>query len=304
MVKYVLTGATGQLGSRVFKNLIKLVPASDVIVSLHNPDGATPEILSSGVEVRKGDFTQPETLDGAFAGGDKLLIVSYPSIAYDIRVNSHRAAIDAAKRAGVAHVYYTSLMFAGDSQAAVMQAHLATEKYLKESGLTYTIIREGIYSESYPLYFGYWKPGRPGNEVKVPHGDGGIAWVCRDDLGEGTAKLMVSDSHKHETVLFTGSRAITLSELAGIISDVAKIEPPLQLKVVPEDEYVASNEGGEDLLRKWASTYPAVARGELAVVDPLLRQILGRDLKTFEETLNEELSISSSSDAAVQRYSK
>ena len=83
-------------------------------------------------------------------------------------------------------------MFAGDSQAAVMQAHLATEKYLKESGLTYTIIREGIYSESWPLYFGYWKPGRPGNEVLIPHGDGRVAWVCRDDLGEGTARLMVA----------------------------------------------------------------------------------------------------------------
>jgi uncharacterized protein YbjT (DUF2867 family) len=144
------------------------------------------------VEVRKGDYSQPLTLDAAFAGGDKLLIVSYPSIAYEVRVNSHKAAIDAAKRVGIKHVYYTSLMFAGDSQAAVMQAHSATEKYLKERGLPYTIIREGIYSESYPLYFGYWKPGREGSEVKVPYGDGGIAWVCRDDLGEGTAKLIVA----------------------------------------------------------------------------------------------------------------
>lgn len=158
---------------------------------MYNPAGATPEIKESGVEIRQGDFSKPETLDVAFKGGDKLLIVSYPSIAYDIRVKSHIAAIDAAKRVGIKHVYYTSLMFAGDSQAAVMQAHLDTEKYLKESGLAYTIIREGIYSESYPLYFGYWNPSR-GSEVKVPDGDGGIAWACREDLGEGTARLMIS----------------------------------------------------------------------------------------------------------------
>ncbi|EKM53466.1 uncharacterized protein PHACADRAFT_76639, partial [Phanerochaete carnosa HHB-10118-sp] len=279
--------ATGELGSRVFKNLITLVPGTDVIISLYNPKGATPEIQRSGVEVRQGDFSKPETLDEAFKGGDKLLIVSYPSIAYDIRVNSHKAAIDAAKRVGVKHVYYTSLMFADDSKAAVMQAHLTTEKYLKESGLIYTIIREGIYCESYPLYFGYWRFGNPENEVKIPHGDGGVAWVCRDDLGEGTAKLM--DTHKNETVLFTGSKAITLSELAGIISNLVKIDPPLQLKIVSEDEYIASNQGGEDFLRKWATTYPALVRGELAVVDPLLRQVLGRDLKPFEETLKEEL---------------
>ena len=72
-----------------------------------------------------------------------------------------------------------------------MRAHWDTEKYLKQSGLTYTIIREGIYSESYPLYFGFWNPSR-GSEVKVPYGDGGIAWVSREDLGEGTARVLAS----------------------------------------------------------------------------------------------------------------
>ena len=93
-------------------------------------------------------------------------------------------------------MYYTSLAFAGDSRAAVMQAHLDTERFLKESGLRYTILREGIYSESYPLYFGFWsasaEEGEDEDEVLVPHGDGGVAWVCREDLGEGTARIMVA----------------------------------------------------------------------------------------------------------------
>ena len=223
MVRYVVTGATGQLGSRVFKHLITLVDreshcafsplilagfadcaehraAYDVIVSLYNPSGATPTILDSGVEVRHGDFLKPETLDAAYAGADKLLIVSYPSINYDIRVQSHKAAIDAAKRVGIKHIYYTSLAFASDSEAFVMKAHLDTEAYLKASGVAYTIIREGIYSESFPLYIGYWDPTR-GDEVRIPEGDGGIAWVSREDLGEGTAKIIVQvyrslpDSH-------------------------------------------------------------------------------------------------------------
>ncbi|KAI1790379.1 hypothetical protein LXA43DRAFT_1016861 [Ganoderma leucocontextum] len=191
MVKYVVTGATGGLGSQVFKHLLQLVPASDIIVSLYNPAGVTPEITSSGVEVRHGDYNDPPSLDAAFAGADKLLLVSSPSIAHAQRVAHHTAAIDAAKRADVKHLYYTSLAFAGDSRAAVMQAHLDTERCLKESGLTYTILREGIYSESYPLYFGFWGPKEGGDEVLVPHGDGGIAWVCREDLGQGTAKIMV-----------------------------------------------------------------------------------------------------------------
>jgi len=304
MVKYVLTGATGGLGSKVFKHLIRIVRASDVIVSLHNPTGATPEIVNSGVEVRQGDFSKPESLDAAFKGGDKLLIVSYPSIAHEIRVKSHVAAIDAAIRGGIKHVYYTSLMFAGDSQAAVMQAHLDTEKYLKESGLTYTIIREGIYSESYPLYFGYWNPGR-GSEVKVPDGDGGIAWVCREDLGEGTAKLMVADTHKNEIIRFTGSKAWTLAELAQFITTILKLEPPLQVKIVPREEFIASNTGGQDLLIKWSTTFPALKRGELAVIDPLLRDILGRDLTPFEVTVKEMLGVTGDGgEEAVRQYNK
>ena len=166
--------------------------ASDIIVSLYNPAGAPPEITSSGVGVRHGDYNDPASLDTAFAGADKLLLVSSPSIAHAQRVAHHTTAIDAARRAGVKHLYYTSLAFAGDSRAAVMQAHLDTERYLKESGLTYTILREGIYSESYPLYFGFWSAEAGEDEVLVPHSDGGIAWVCREDLGEGTARIMVA----------------------------------------------------------------------------------------------------------------
>ena len=168
--------------------------ASDIVVSLYHPAGVTPEIASSGVEVRHGDYNDPASLDAAFAGADQLLLVSSPSIAHAQRVAHHTAAIDAAKRAGVERVYYTSLAFAGDSRAAVMQAHLDTERYLKESGLKYTILREGIYSESYPLYFGFWNANDGEDEVLVPYSDGGIAWVCREDLGEGTAKIMVGVS--------------------------------------------------------------------------------------------------------------
>lgn len=163
------------------------------------------------MQVRKGDFTTPETLDVAFEGADKLLIVSYPSIAHEIRVKSHTAAIDAAKRVGVKHIYYTSLAFAGDSKATVMQAHIDTEAYLRACGITYTIIREGIYNESYPLHFGWFDPSEGRDEVLIPYSDGGIAWVCRDDLGLGTAKILAAVSRiwddvcsKKLTYHFTG----------------------------------------------------------------------------------------------------
>lgn len=89
--------------------------------------------------------------------------------------------------------------------------------------------------------------------------------------------------------MLTGSKAINLTELADIITRLLNLDPPLKLKIVSEDEYVSSNEGGEELLRKWVTTFPALVRGELAIVDPLLREILGRELKPFEETVKEIL---------------
>ncbi|TBU46656.1 NmrA-like family protein [Dichomitus squalens] len=305
MVKYVLTGATGALGSQVFKYILRLVPASDVIVSLYNPAGATAEITNSGVEIRRGNYSEPTSLDAAFASADKLLLVSYPSIAHAERVAAHKNAIDAAKRVGIKHLYYTSLAFASDSKAEVMQAHLDTEKYLKESGLTYTIIREGIYSESYPLYFGFWSPAEESDEVLVPYSDGGIAWVSREDLGEGTAKIMVEGGYENETRLLSGSQSITLAQIAEKVSQI--VGRNLKLVIGTEDEYVRRNRGKhgprgeEEFLRKWATTFKALERGELDVVDPLLQQILRRPLKPFEESLKEVLDIHRS---VVDRYAK
>ena len=99
-------------------------------------------------------------------------------------------------------------------------------------------------------------------------------------------------------------RAVTLSELAAYITSTLHLDPPLALKVVSEDEYVASNAGGEELLRKWATTFPALKRGELATVDPLLQTILGRPLKPFEETVKETYEGTDGGAAAVQQYSR
>jgi len=293
MPKIVLTGATGGLGSRVFKHLLDIVPASDVIVSLYNPSGATPEILSSGVEIRQGNYSDSASLQSAFTGAQKLFLVSYPSMAHAIRVTAHKSAIDAAKAAGITHIYYTSLAFASDSNAAVMQAHIDTEAYLKESGVGYTIIREGIYNESWPLYFGWFDPRKGGerDEVWVPYSDGGIAWACRDDLGLGTAKIIAAESgYENRTVLLSGSTAPTLSSLASLFSTLLAPRT-ITLKIVTLPEFIERNKHKQtlELLEAWSTTWTAIGRGELAVVDPLLKELLGREPKTIEQTIKEQL---------------
>lgn len=90
-----------------------------------------------------------------------------------------------------------------------------------------------------------------------------------------------------------------------MITTNLKLDPPLKMNIVSLEEYKNSNSGGDELLTKWSTTYPALQRGELAVVDPLLREILGRDLKPFEETLREALEVSGDAgESAVKQYSK
>ena len=154
--RIVLLGATGGLGREVLKHILPLVAPEDLIIASPSPARvrATWPDLHTAIEVRKGDYTCPATLSSAFAHADILFLVSYPSITRKERVVAHKAAIDAAKTAGIKRVVYTSLAFGDSGTAVVMQAHLDTESYLKTSGLEYTIIREGLYIEAFPMHMG------------------------------------------------------------------------------------------------------------------------------------------------------
>ena len=199
---------------------------------------------------------------------DVLLLVSYPSIAYALRVEAHKNAIDASVRANVKHIVYTSLAFASDSKASVMQAHLDTEDYLRHtcarSGIRYTIIREGIYSESYPLYLGFFDPkaqqAASKREVLLPPtGNQGVAWVSRDELGEVTARILldafnnlsntVGGLFTDKLILLSGPRITTLKDVGAAISRTLDWKGAEELDVheVNEDEFVqhhAANRGG------------------------------------------------------------
>ncbi|KZV98209.1 NAD(P)-binding protein [Exidia glandulosa HHB12029] len=302
-MKVVLTGTTGGLGSSVLRHILKLVPPSDIVLSVYNPS-KPPAGVPAGVLVCKGDYADPASLDAAFAGAEGLFLVSYPSIAHELRVERHKAAIDAAKRCGIKRIWYTSLAFADGSVSEVMQAHLDTEKYIKESGLTYTIIREGIYTESFPLYLGFFDPSKGTDEVFVP-GDGKIAWASRDDLGEATARLIVADTHKNQTILLSGpeSNNLTLVELAQVVSRF--LERQIKVSIVSIDEYIAHNRDAppprndEDFLREWAKTYDAMGREETGVVSPLLGTLIGRPPRSVEEILAAQMG-----KGAIEQYAK
>ncbi len=139
-----VTGATGQLGRLVINVLLKKVPAHDIIAAVRSPDKAK-DLMALGVQVRQADYNQPTTLDSAFKGVDKLLLISSSEVGQ--RVAQHTAVINAAKRAGVKLLAYTSLLHADKSPLGLGEEHRATEGLLRDSGLPVVLLRNGWYTE-------------------------------------------------------------------------------------------------------------------------------------------------------------
>lgn len=330
--------ASGGIGGSTVKHLLPRLPAQDLVFIARNP-AKLESAKSAGADVRQADYDDDNSLQNAFQGIDTLFLISYASVGYEHRVEvsfhiwrpinfqqsisvskartngsqRHQTAINHALRSGVKYIFYGSLGFAGketskESVAHVMQAHLDTEKYLEDCtrthpGFAYTVVREGLYSESYPLYTAFFDPKNPVDEIRIPH-DGsapGIAWVKREELGEGTAELMArfvknptGFQYRFQTVLLSGAKVLTLQETVQILGKLAKKE--VRIRQVSEEEFAKQPQvspnffyHGFDHSMVWTTTFEAYRRGEAAYVSPLLGELLGREPEDFETTIASSL---------------
>lgn len=189
------TGTSGGLGSVVLDTILdqKLFSPEEIRLSTFSGETKSAKAIANGIEVRRGNMWEPESLVTAFEGAECVFLVSYPSVGEE-RYELHRNAIDAAKKAGVKHVIYTSLTFGGvdgeQSIAGVMQAHIKTAEYLKASGLSWTIIREATYAHLWNNFAGFLRLEQSGEFDVVVAADGPNSWASRRDLGEGTAQIV------------------------------------------------------------------------------------------------------------------
>jgi len=208
-MKIGVTGATGQLGRLVVEKLKQKVAADTIVALVRNPEKAA----DLGVETRPFDYTQPETLVTSLKGIDKLLLISGNEIGQ--RLPQHKAVIEAAKQAGVKQITYTSILHADSSPLGLAGEHLGTEVAIKESGLTYTILRNGWYTENYT---GSAKGAVGAGAFIGNAGDGKIASAARVDYAEAAAVVLASEVHENKTYELAGDEAYTLTELAAEIS--------------------------------------------------------------------------------------
>lgn len=187
-----------------------------------------------------------------------------------------------------------------------MQAHLDTEKYLAKLAIerpsfTYTIVRQGLYTESYGMYLAFPDLKNPPSQIKLPHdGKGpGISWVKRDELGEGTAHLLaeyMSDPaafpYINKTLLLSGPEELSLEESVNAISRVVGKDIKVQQCSVNEWASSESVKGASgylagEMAKHWATSYDALRQGEGAVVTDHLRRLIGREPERFEKTISD-----------------
>ncbi|HEY4079726.1 MAG TPA: SDR family oxidoreductase [Burkholderiaceae bacterium] len=228
----VVTGATGQLGRLVIENLLQTVPASSVVAAVRDPAKAA-DLAARGVQLRQADYNDAASLDRAFAGAEKLLLISSNELGQ--RVAQHRAVIDAAVRSGIKLVAYTSLLHADTSPLGLAREHQETEALLKASGLPHVLLRNGWYTENYTA----------GAPAALQHGvllggagAGRISSAARADYAAAAAAVLVQEGQAGRVYELAGDAAFTLADLAAELA--RQSGKPVAYRDLPKADYEAA----------------------------------------------------------------
>lgn len=231
----VVTGATGKLGTHVIHALLKKVPASQIVAAVRSIDKAS-NLAALGVVLREADYGRPETLTAAFAGAEKVLLISSNQLG--TRIAQHQAVIDAARAANVKLLAYTSLLRADTSRLSLASEHLATENYLRASGLPFVLLRNGWYLENHTENLA---PALQHGAIIGAARDGKFAAAAREDYAQAAAAVLTSPGHENKIYELAGDTSYSLSELAAEVSRIAA--KPVVYKDLGQPGYEAALTG-------------------------------------------------------------
>ena len=213
----MVTGATGELGRRVMDELLVQVPAERLVAGVRDPEHAVARRLAArGVCVRVADYDRPDVWPAALVGVHRLLLIS--SNAVGERQAQHRTVIEAAARAGVSLLAYTSMLRADTTPIAMAEDHVATERMLRESGVPHVLLRHGWYMDNHLQSV---PTALERGEVYGSAGDGRFATAMRADFAAANAAVLAGEGHAGRTYELAGSRSYTLADFAGSIAAAA-----------------------------------------------------------------------------------
>ncbi|WP_139488824.1 SDR family oxidoreductase [Brevibacillus dissolubilis] len=281
-MKLLVTGATGKLGSKVVEALLKTVPTSQLAVSVRNPEKAE-HLRAQGVEVRHGDFDHPETLDAAFAGIDRLLIISADGD-NETRIRQHTHAVEAAARAKVGFIAYTSLGNATESQLFLAATHQATEAAILKTGIPYSFLRNNWYLENETASIQAVMAGAP---WLTSAGSGKVGWAPRQDYAEAAAAVLAGDGHENTTYELSGP-LLTQEELASALGTVLGKEVSVQQ--VDDATYADVMKGAgvpDFVIPILVAIQQGIREGSLEIESNDFEKLLGRPVTPINEALGQ-----------------
>ena len=235
-MKIGITGASGQLGTGILRYALARTSAANMVAITRNP-GKLEQLSQQGVEVRAGDFTKPAGLAEAFRGIERLVIIPTGELQTGVRIQQHKAAIEAAAAAGVRHAMYISTVSPRpDPNNSLFDSHFATEQALIASGVDWTILRMSVYADT--LLDAAKRASASGTYSAVPGAP--AAYVTRDDLAATAAGILCTPGHIGITYHATGPVSVTQPELADAMAQATG--KPISFQAISEEQQRAGLE--------------------------------------------------------------
>ncbi len=276
----VVTGATGQLGNLVVEHLLEKIPGAQIVAAVRITKKAQ-AFAERGVEVREADYSRPESLAAAFAGAEKVLLISSSEVGH--RVPQHQAVTDAARAAGARLLAYTSILNADSSTLLLAKEHQPTEAYIRASGVPFTFLRNGWYTENHTGSLG----------AALQHGallgaakDGRFATAARAEYAAAAVAVLTSEGHENKVYELGGDEPYSLAELA---SEVARqANKPVDYKDLPQEDYAKALVGfglPNGLAGAIADADAGASRGELYTTSHDLSMLVGRPTTPMQQSV-------------------
>jgi NAD(P)H dehydrogenase (quinone) len=281
--KIVVSGASGTLGQLVLERLLARGHAGRVVAVTRSPAKLS-AFAERGVELRAGDFDDAESLMSAFAGVERALVISTDVL--DVpghRVRQHRAAFRALAEAGAAHIAYTSIVNPERSRILISKDHADSELALRESGVSYTVLRDNIYSQ---MLLDNAKRAVASGKLVDAREQGKVGYVSREDVAEVAAAVLIQPPAASQVLDVTGPAALGSVEIAALLSElsgrtIAHQSIPLAALV----DGMVQHGLPRPLAEIYASFDAGVAAGELAVTSDVVQRFTGRAPESLGEFL-------------------
>ncbi len=297
-MKIIVTGASGKFGRAAAELLMEKIPPADLILTTRDTTKLA-DLAARGAQVRFADFDKPESLVDAFAGGERMLLISTARVG--TRVGQHKNAIDAGVSAGVKHVVYTSVVGAANpaNPAIVKLDHRATEELMEASGMAWTHLRDSQYSEAIsqvvaPIAISLGE--QPGSA-----GDGEIAFVSRDDCVACAVAVLTGEGHENKAYDLTGPEMLSFPKAIAMIAELSG--KPITYKYVTDQDMQDhfdrlgfprhASDAPVNPAMPWSSddmvTFEqAIREGIFAVQSDNVEKLTGKKPKSLREVLQAE----------------